>query len=422
MRRAALCFLAAALCAFAWALPVHASGFQIDLHDARGTGRSFANTAGVDDASAIYFNAAAMSEIDGISIRTGAHWLEFPIDYDPDPGQGQDAETRPKDFLVPNVFAAFDISEVIDAGLGIFVPFALATKWPGDFAGRYMALDNSITFIFVEPAVSAEIPFVDGLSVGFGLELVFGEVSLNRALDFRFLGEPDGELTMSGRSGITVGYHLSVLYSLLDDRVRLGASWRHIPDDTELDGDADFRNVPAVTGISDTDIETDLTLPPWFQVGAEVEILKDLLWVEMDYKWTGWHTLDRVHIDFDDNTAVADTTLPFEWHNVSMGMVAVEARPIPMVAVRAGYFYDQAPIPRSRLRPELPDSARNGISFGVGISMGSFRIDLSYMHIFIRAAHKDNLEGADSPGGPATANGHYNAMADIIGFSLGTSF
>ena len=44
------------------------------------------------------------------------------------------------------------------------------------------------------------------------------------------------------------------------------------------------------------------------------------------------------------------------------------------------------------------------------------------MHLFFETATKRNFQGFNSPGGPATANGDYDAAVDVVGLSFGYRF
>lgn len=408
-----------------------ASGFQIDLHDAKGTGRGFAYTAGVDNAAAGYYNPASIALIGSSSISLSLTYLNGQVEYKPSIGQGLPAKTKRLQVAIPAAHINLDLSENVDVGMSMFNPFALATNWEEGWAGRYMALKNSLNFLFLSPSISIKTP-IDGLSVGFGPQIVLtmkppGEdagLRLNRAIDQRFLGLPDGELIVEGNSRtLNLGYVVALTYvpPQLDGRVRFGVTWRATPDDHELEGQAEFARAQALGVPVKSDVKTDITLPPWLQVGVQLELVKDFLFFEVDYKWTDWTTVNHVKLDFADITA-PDTLIDFDWEATNMVMAAVEVRPMDGMYLTMGYFYDEDPVPNHTMRPELPDAARHGVSFGAGFSMFGVNLNVSYMHLFFVTASKANLEGSTSPGGPAGANGEYDTVVDIVSGSLEIKF
>ena len=435
MRRALLAASAIAVVLGGTSGVAYGSGFQIDIHDATGTGRSFAYTAGVDNAAAGYFNPAAISLFEETRLKFGGTFLTSQIEYDPS-GAGRSDATDRLNATIPHLYLSVNASEVVDFGFAYFTPFALRTDWPHDWTGRYLALKNEVTFNFLQPYVSFNLSkIVDGLSIAVGPQFVLAAnplggsgVRLNQAIDLRWLGEPDGEMLIKGDTdGINVGYVVALHYAppFLGGRVKLGASWRATPDDHEIEGEAEFRMSPSARAATnlphETDAETDLTLPPWFQVGVEVEVVEDFLWVEVDYKWTGWSTLDTLEIDFKDPT-VADREIDFDWEDVHMVMVGAEVQATEWLRLRAGYFYDTTPVPDRTLGPRLPDADRHGMSVGAGFDLGPVRIDLAYMKLFPDTAVKANAEGTDLPGGPQPANGRYDTNIDLFSLSLEVEF
>ena len=422
------CVLATVLCLFALTGAARGSGFLLTDHDAAGTGRGFARTAGVNDAAAQYWNPAATSFLEESEIKLDFHYISTQLDYDPDPGQGFDAEQHQGHFFIPATYAAFDISEYVDAGLAVFVPYALATRYNRNWSGRYQSIDAEVSFIFVQPSISVKIPGIDlALSAGLQLNMNMDEVApvrLTRALDFRFLGQPDGFIEIEGDSDtINVGYVLSLSWkpSYLGNRVAVGVTWRATPDDHEIDGRAKIQ-APASVGLpTRAGAKTSVTLPPYLTVGLELMLIEDQLWVEFGYRWVGWSTLDKLVIEFDD-ARLATSVNDFGYKNVNQFMFGVEWHPVEWLALRCGYQFDESPANPKFLSPRLPEGDRHGVSVGVGFQTERFSVELAYMHLFFKTATKRNLQGFNSPGGPATANGRYDALVDVVGISFGMKF
>ena len=145
----------------------YASGFQVDIHDTKGTGRSFAYTAGVRDAAAGYFNPASIAAITSSGSTISLHYINATIRYSPDAGSGGVAKSsRRLQAVLPATHINLDLSEHVDFGISVFNPFTLSTKWDRGWSGRYMAIENSVNFVFICPAISIKTP-IDGLYIGF---------------------------------------------------------------------------------------------------------------------------------------------------------------------------------------------------------------------------------------------------------------
>lgn len=310
----------------------------------------------------------------------------------------------------------------------MFTPFALATRWNRNWAGRYQSIDSEVSFIFLQPTITARIPGID-LAVGAGLQFnmnldEIAPVRLTRALDFRFLGSGDGFIEIEGDSKtVNVGYVLSLSWkpSYLANRVSVGVTWRATPDDHEIEGRAKIQAPTALGLPSRAGAETEVTLPPYLTVGVEFMLVEDTLWVEFGYRWVGWSTLDQLVIEFDD-PRLAPAITDFQYRDVNQFMFGAEWHPLEWLALRCGYQYDESPARTEFLSPRLPEANRHGVSIGVGFETERFSFEVAYMHLFFETATKNNLQGFNSPGGPATANGDYDAIVDVVGVSFSARF
>ena len=82
------------------------------------------------------------------------------------------------------------------------------------------------------------------------------------------------------------------------------------------------------------------------------------------------------------------------------------------VAIRAGFVYDQSPVPDKSLEPLLPDANRVEGIIGVGYQFNkNFRADLAYQYI------KASERTVTSP--TNVFPGTYNSTANLIGLNIG---
>src|SRR2546422_6948029 len=121
-----------------------------------------------------------------------------------------------------------------------FAPYGLQTRWPLSFDGRFSGYDNILRSVYVQPTVSYQV--TPWLSLGGGVDVVFGSVELNQRLDLAdapvptALGVPAGTLfsqfgiapgtdfadTHLEASKTTVAGHFGGLFKV-NDRLSFGA-------------------------------------------------------------------------------------------------------------------------------------------------------------------------------------------------------
>ena len=85
--------------------------------------------------------------------------------------------------------------------------------------------------------------------------------------------------------------------------------------------------------------------------------------VEVGAKWTGWSSVDNVKLKFAVQRS--QSHLEFHYEDTWMFMIGMQFKPADIVALRLGYYWDQAPVTDEERSPTLPDDDRNGLSFGI---------------------------------------------------------
>src|SRR2546427_2931839 len=82
---------------------VSADGFRLPDQDAFATARGEAFAATADNASAIYYNPAGISQLDGANFRGGIYGIYFPVRYESPEGRSfhnkKDLQAAPQLFL-----------------------------------------------------------------------------------------------------------------------------------------------------------------------------------------------------------------------------------------------------------------------------------------------------------------------------------
>ena len=94
------------------------------------------------------------------------------------------------------------------------------------------------------------------------------------------------------------------------------------------------------------------------------------------------------------------------------------------LSIRAGYYYDMAPVRKKTLSPDLPDADRHGLSVGLGFRWRWLRLDAAYLAVIFEETTKRNDIGGFEPRVTIghRADGNYKNFAHVFCTGLGISF
>lgn len=405
------------------ATSAYSSGFSIYEASVRANGMLGAFSAYADHVSTIYYNPAGLSELDGFRVSGGATIIAprstfrgpFPSST-PYPGSEGKYSMDKQNFLVPNFYASYQIKEGLTAGIGVYAPFGLGTKWEQDWVGRTEAIETSIETIFVQPTVAYTLPDfgIGKVKIGAGLMIAsYGHVKLSRAVeDFGVQNDIfslEGDLEQPA-----IGYNLGLMLEP-SDMLTLGFTYRSSVE-VEFNGDADFGDLPSAAFPPGTSGGTTLELPSNWVAAVNLKPTQNLSF-EVDYLWWGWSSYDELVIQFDQNIpALGSDQLASErdydnsWQ-IRVGSEYTDAG-VEGLDLRAGIAYDESPLPTRTMDPTLPDSDRWLFSGGLSYDLtGNLSVDAAY--IFIRAKERTNRSSENG------LHGVYNTHAHLpsLGFT-----
>ena len=142
------------------------------------------------------------------------------------------------DQIAPAFYAMWDVQQSfrsdqnVKLGVGVNVPFGVATDYRDDWIGRYHALHSNVLAVNVNPAVAWEV--VEGLSLAAGLQIQYFEARLTNAIDFGSIGQAVGvggvptQQDGIGRAkgdDLGYGFNLGILFEPWQG-TRFGAAYR----------------------------------------------------------------------------------------------------------------------------------------------------------------------------------------------------
>lgn len=411
---------------------VFASGFQINEHGARGLGMGGAFTGLANDASAVYFNPAGITQLRGTHFSIGATYIAPMSTFTgPDP-LPTESKLKKKYFTPATFYFTQSLGEKFSVGLGFNSPFGLGTEWDGNWVGKYKTTETEIRTFNVTPVVAYKV--TDNFSVAAGFTVSYADVLIARKLQLMLAPPitpvvvvyPDANLELEG-DDVAYGYALALFYKPIES-LSLGLSFKsEIKYDFEGTATTTYdASVPAalVARFPKGDITAPLTTPMVLSFGAAYKVNEN--WnATADFQYNGWSSYKELAVTFKDMPT--GTTNPSvskrDFENSFIVRGGTEYRMKQGLALRAGLFYDKNPIKDERLDPTLPDADRLGLTAGLGYSITpSLSVDIAYLYLsFMDRTINTSDEIIPVLPAPQKLNGKYESYAHLFGINLNYS-
>lgn len=424
--RSILSVTALAAAAASVAQDAQAAGFYIKEQSITGLGRAFAGESAIgEDASTIFFNPAAMTELEGPQGIIGTHLLiprseltnegstinGAPISggnggnpYDPTP--------------VPNLYVAAPAMDGrVWFGLGVSAPFGLANSYDEGWFGRYDSTDTELVTIDIAPSLAVRA--TDWLSIGGGLDIQYADATLESKIATVPGVLPDGNFKLEG-SEVTAGYNIGVLLKPLET-TRIGVHYRSAITHS-VEGTATFSDFTGpFAGLNGSRAASaDLKLPDIFAVGIAHEVSPKLTLLA-EYNWYGWSNFNEIRIRFDDGLS-NDAATTQDYQDSFSIAVGAQYDVNETWTVRGGFQYDETPTTDAFRSTRTPDGNRYWLSAGATYRLNErFVIDAAYTHIFIEE-ESINLDFTQPTGNVVNLRAKTEGSVDIVSVALRYNF
>ena len=112
--------------------------FNIFGSDAEALGKANAFTGEADNPSALHFNPAGMTQLDGMQVSVGVALIKPLVTHTN--SSGVETDMRERKFFIPNIYAVSDFGlEDFTFGLGIKSNFGAGTDWSADSFSKFVA-------------------------------------------------------------------------------------------------------------------------------------------------------------------------------------------------------------------------------------------------------------------------------------------
>lgn len=431
MRSSRFRILSIALVTLAIAPVGFAAGFSIFEQGAKATGMGGAFAATADDPSAMFYNVAGIAFQRETTAMLGGTLISFRNeftggDYEfpgPDTTEGFEDHL----FTPPNAYLVIPVGENATFGIGQFTPFGLRTHWENqdEFTGRFVAQDTNLKVFSLQPSFAWKTSN-DKFAIGAGVEYRVSKVALERNIPainpFTLQVADVGHIALtSDEINDDFGWNVGLMFRP-SETWSVGVTYR-APITIDYEGDADFQQIstgnPQFDGLvaagfpPDQKIKTSVDFPAIASFGIATTAIPTWTF-EFDAVLMTWSEFETLVVDFE-NPSTPDLVNEENWEDSWSYRFGANKQVNDMWQVRLGVVWDETPQPVENVGPLLPDSNRLGLSFGVGLKHGNWRIDLS--ELYLPFVDRDTLgQNQDN------YNGVYETTANLMSMNIGYTF
>ncbi len=390
-------------------------GIRIMDQNPEATGRGNAFTATADNPSAVYYNPAGITQLDGLNVLDGAYGVIFDtrvhlkLDH-PGFDNSYDPQAAPQFFATWKPKKDFPVT----FGLGFYAPFGFEIKYGDNVPFRTIGVEGAIKFLTLNPVVAWQV--TKTLSIGVGPTINYATAELQRGIikpgdEFR-LGGSD----VAGGFDAGIMWHPSPMHSFgLTYHSPVGMTFQghtdvHFDDVVVPVQVAPGVVVPfrAVKGMTKTlPAEAAFHFPQHVMGGYSFRPTPD--WnFEADIDWTDWDSLNNVII----KQKTGNLVLPFNWRSSFTYDFGV-TRYFGTYHLSLGYMYAENSVPNESFNPLIPDGDHHVFSIGFGRKLRHWNWDIAYQFTYgpTRSISQGTL-----------ADGEYKFESHAVTLSLGYAF
>lgn len=376
-----------------------AVGFRLPNQDPAGIARGNAFAATADNPSAIYYNPAGITQLEGHTFQAGLYLISAGTEYS-GPG-GARAETESDFQPVPQIHYVFSPKDsAFSFGLGVYAPYGLSLDWGKNPPFRTLAQEGKLLYASINPVVAWQIH--PTLSLGIGPTINYSEASLKRGI-----GVVPGDQFKFEGDGTAYGFNAGLRWQP-HEQWAFGVNYRYA---TTLEYDGDSSTTPVPPFSPSTSTSGSIRFPQFVAVGVSFRPTPN--WnFEVNVDWTDWDDLNRIVFE---GTVFGDIPFLLNYESSFMYEFGVTRQLGKGYFASTGYIYSENSSPDRNFNPIVPDSNLHLGSIGIGHK--GKRWDWAAGYHFAYNGGRDVNNSV-----PGLADGTYKTLNHAFNISLALKF
>ena len=362
----------------------YAAGFQLTEQSSLGLGRAYAGAGIVgDDLSAVHYNPAGMTLLEGTRFQAGTTWIALNADYN---GKDGDSENgRLKGQMIPAGYVTHQVNDKIWLGFAMTVPFGMGTEYDRNWSQSQRGTNAKIYTFDMNPNIAWKVN--DFLSVGAGISVQYAKAELGMGLKEGSLNFGHGKVEADSWDW---GFNLGIMISPTD-KLRFGLAYRsaieHDADgttklsgmNTSITGGASAGMDTAVASLEGQTfgMSTTIKTPDTVMLTGTWEAT-DQLRLSGLIRWANWSNFDELNIEnevpnsilapaklFGLDAKLTNVDVVNEWKDTWLFSIGADYKVNSAFTVRGGIAYETSPVDDQSTRMAvIPDTDRVWLSLG----------------------------------------------------------
>ncbi len=346
-----------------------AAGFQLTEQSSLGAGRAYAGAGIVgDDLSAVHYNPAGMTLLEGTRFQAGGVWIALNADYSGNDGSSENG--RLKGQMIPAGYVTHQVNDQIWLGFGMTVPYGMGTEYSKDWEGADRGTNAKIYTFDMNPSIAWKVN--DFLSIGGGISVQYAKAELGMGLHGMGHGKVEAD-------SWDWGYNFGLMISPTD-KLRFGLAYRssiehEAEGDTKLSNITSYQDLDKLLEGQNLAMTTTIETPDTVMLTGTWEAT-DQLRLSGLIRWANWSKFKELNIENDLPFVVESKLGPMasqfknlsienDWQDTWLFSVGADYRINSAFTVRGGIAYETSPIDRQETRMAvIPDTDRVWLSLG----------------------------------------------------------
>lgn len=399
-----------------------AAGFHLREQSAAAQGNAYAGaTAGAENGSYAYYNAAGLTRQKGLQVNLGATYIApraTAKNVMSESGtRGADVENVVHAAVSPNGTVSYQLNDRAFAAIAVNSPFGMITKYDRDWVGS----DHGITSDLKSGAITPMFAYkaTDKLSLGAGVQMqyVWAHLTSSHTL------APEvrvNNVTTNGND-FDMGYQLGALYEFTDS-TRVGVGYRsEINHKLKGKMKSSGSQSSEFNALTNQKISAKLTTPAMLSMGVYHDINEK--WAVMaEYQrvfWSSFQNLTFVGDRLNKPEGNIDQVKE-DWRDTNFYSIGTSYMLDNQWKLRLGLAYDQSAVRYAHRTPRIPDSDRIWYSAGLGYQYNeNLSFDMGYTYI---KAHSARMNSAVTGNEGSDVSADYSNSVKVFAFSVNYAF